>query len=85
MLPTRQHIPGEPKSTDIPQELEALADSLVHPLVVQTGITCDSDGNWALFVTVPKTTSIPIPDLEAMCAGFPIVYEAESDEPRIPY
>ena len=85
MLPPTLHIPGEPKSADPPAELLTLCDTLTHPLVRRTGITCDAKGNWALLASVPKTTNVPIPVLEAMCGGFPVVYEAEPDEPLRPY
>ena len=85
MLPPKLHIPGEPKSADPPAELLTLCDSLKHPLLRRTGITCDAKGNWALLASVPKTTNIPVSDLEALCDGFPVVYEAEPDEPLRPY
>jgi hypothetical protein len=85
MHPPKLHIPGEPKSADPPVELLTLCDSLTHPLLRRTGITCDSQGNWALLASVPKTTNVPIPALEALCGGFPVVYEAEPDEPLQPY
>ncbi len=85
MLPPTLHIPGEPKSADPPAELLTLCDTLTHPLVRRTGITCDAKGNWALLASVPKTTNVPIPVLEAMCGGFPVVYEAEPDEPLRPF
>jgi hypothetical protein len=39
------------------------------------------EGDWALYVTVQKGTSIPLKELEAQAAGFPIVY---GTEPKLP-
>ncbi|MEI8379112.1 MAG: hypothetical protein WCJ09_03220 [Planctomycetota bacterium] len=81
MLAPAIHIPGLPKTPDPPKSLVELSESLKHPLVIRTGVTCDQSGQWALYVTVPKHVNIPIPDLEAKCLGFPVAYEAEPDEP----
>ena len=34
-------------------------------------------------LTVPRDASVPIPAVEAQAKGFPVVYEAEPDEPPI--
>ena len=85
MRPTATHIPGEPRNAEPPAALVALSERLQHPLVKRTGITATRNGDWALYVTVPKTTEVPLPDLEAMAQGFPVVYEAEPDEPLVPF
>jgi hypothetical protein len=83
MKPVRTHTPGAPVDPTPPDRLLALADKLKDPLVVQTGVTTTADGKWALFVTVPRDASVPIPTVEAQAKGFPVVYEAEPDEPPI--
>ena len=85
MLPPVQHIPGTPQSPEPPEELLEIADRITHPFVRRTGISTTADGRWALFVTVPKATEVPLPDLEAQAHPFPVVYEAEPDEPLRPF
>lgn len=84
MLPKNQHIPGQPETSDIPEALLQLCDEIEHPLIRQKGISCTEDGKWALYVTVPKLTQVPLADLESRCMGFPVVYEAEPDSPITP-
>jgi hypothetical protein len=84
MRPKKHHIPGEPRTPDPPDALIELSEKIQHPLVKRTGITCTTDGRWALYVTVPKNTDVPLPDLESRTGGFPVVYEAEPDEPLRP-
>lgn len=81
MRPVRTHTPGSPTSEEPPERLVELTDRVRHPLVRQSGLTCTADGRWAMFVTVPKETEVPIPAVEAQAAGFPVVYEAEPDTP----
>jgi hypothetical protein len=85
MRPKAIHQPGKPRTDDPPAALVTLSERITHPLVRRTGVTVTSDGRWALYVTVPKTTDVPLPDLEARTGGFPVVYEAEPDEPLRPY
>jgi len=82
--PKKQHIGGEPPTPDPPQALIDLSERITHPLVKRTGITTTEDGRWALYVTVPKTTDVPLHDLESQAGGFPVVYEAEPDRPLRP-
>lgn len=84
MRPKKHHMPGEPSTPDPPDALIELSEKIQHPLVKRTGITCTTDGRWALYVTVPKNTDVPLPDLESRTGGFPVVYEAEPDEPLRP-
>jgi hypothetical protein len=85
LLPKKHHLPGEPCTDEPPDELVKLADTIQHPLVKRTGITCTEKGEWALYVTVPKKQQVPLADLEAKCKGFPVVYEAEPDKPLRPH
>jgi hypothetical protein len=80
----RSHNPGEPRSPEPPRALVELSESIEHPLVRRTGITTTKDGQWALYVTVPKATKTPLKDLEAQTRGFPVVYETEPDKPLRP-
>lgn len=80
----KAHTPGEPVSPDPPAALIELSETIEHPLVRKTGITTTEDGRWALYVAVPKTTEVPLPDLEARTGGFPVVYDDEPDEPLRP-
>jgi hypothetical protein len=61
--------------------LIALAETIRDPLVRQAGVTTTTDGRWALYVTVPGDAAVPIPGIESQADGFPVVYEAEPDEP----
>jgi hypothetical protein len=81
MKPVRTHTPGTPTSPSPPDKLLELADTIKDPLVVQSGVTTTADGKWALYVTVPGNASVPIRSVEAHAAGFPVVYEAEPQEP----
>ena len=81
MKPVRIHRPGTPVTTEPPDRLVALADTVSDPLVTQCGITTTTDGRWALYVTVPADATVPIASLEQGADGFPIVYEAELPEP----
>jgi len=81
MKPVRIHRPGAPTSTEPPDRLLNLADTLTDPSVVQCGITTTRDGRWALYVTVAAHTNVPIASVERGAEGFPVVYEAESSEP----
>jgi hypothetical protein len=85
VLPQKSHMPGEPKTDEPPERLVALAEQITHPLVRRSGVTTTADGEWALYVTVPATTEVPLPDLESATHGFPVVYEAEPDEPLRPF
>ena len=64
-----------------PGRLVKLAETIQHPLVTQSGVTTTTDGQWALYVTVPKDATVPIEDVETHAEGFPVVYEAEPKEP----
>jgi len=75
------HSPGVPVDPEPPDRLVELANTIADPLVVQSGVTTTADGKWALYVTVPRDCSVPISSVERSAAGFPVVYEAEPDEP----
>lgn len=81
MKPVLTHRPGSPADPEPPDRLLKLAESVQDPLVVQSGVTTTTDGQWALYVTVPKDASVPIKSVENQAAGFPVVYEAEAKEP----
>lgn len=77
------HIPGLPLSPEPPEGLLSLADSLTHPCVTRVGLTTTAEGEWALMVRVRRGTAIPLPDLEQQCSPYPIVYQAEPDDPPV--
>jgi hypothetical protein len=81
MRPVAIHVPGEPTEPEPPEHLLELSGRLHHPLVMQCGITTTRQGHWALYVTVPCDTSVPIDEIESQAAGFPVVYEAEPATP----
>lgn len=81
MRPVRTHAPGPAVTPDPPEKLVAATDALRHPLVQECGLTTTTDGRWAVFVTVPKDATVPIPAVESQAAGFPVVYEAAPTEP----
>src|SRR5947209_4242210 len=81
MKPVRTHRPGEPSDPEPPGKLIDLAETLRDPLVRQSGVTTTADGRWALYVTVPGDAVVPIPTVESQASGFPVVYEAEPEEP----
>lgn len=81
MRPIRTHHPGAPADPEPPRRLVELAEAVRDPLVRQSGLTTTADGRWALYVTVPGDAAVPIPAVERQAAGFPVVYEAEPDEP----
>ena len=85
MRPVKVHIPGSPKSETPPKKLLELIDRYQpQPPVIRCGLTATVDGRWALYVTVPADTEIPLAAVEESGKGFPIVYEAEPDEPIRP-
>jgi hypothetical protein len=81
MYPIRTHHPGVPPNPEPPERLIELADTVRDPLVIQSGVTTTADGRWALYVTVPADATVPIPSVERQAGGYPVVYEAEPDEP----
>jgi hypothetical protein len=81
MKPVRIHRPGKPADPKPPDQLLQLAEAIRDPLVRRSGITTTADGRWALYVTVPRDAAVPIPGVESLAGGFPVVYEAEPDEP----
>lgn len=81
MKPVRTHRPGVPASPEPPDRLLVLADAVRDPHVVQSGVTTTADGRWALYVTVPTNADVPIPAVESQAGGYPVVYEAEPEEP----
>ncbi|MEZ0388733.1 MAG: hypothetical protein ACAI34_16795 [Verrucomicrobium sp.] len=83
--PYGTHRPGEPTSETPPPDLVALAESLHHPLVRTSGITCTEDGRWALYVTVPDEAQVPLPEVEAATGGLPVVYESAAPGPAQAY
>lgn len=48
-------------------------------------MTTTMDGRWALHVNVPRTTQVPLADIEALAGGIPVVYVAAPDEPARAY
>ncbi len=74
---TRRHVPGRPTSADPPQRLVEIASAVVHPDVTRTGLTTTKAGEWALFVRLRRGARTPVPEIAALAAGYPIVYEDE--------
>lgn len=81
MKPVRTHRPGAPVTTEPPDRLVALADTVNDPLVTQCGITTTTDGRWALYVTVSANAVVPIASVEQGADGFPVIYEAQLRDP----
>ncbi len=81
MKPIRLHRPGVPTEPEPPDRLVELAGTVRSPSVVQAGVTTTREGRWALYVTVPSDATVPLADVEAQAAGYPVVYEAEPPEP----
>ncbi len=81
MKPIRLHHPGVPTEPEPPDRLVELAGAVRSESVVQSGVTTTQDGRWALYVTVPANATVPLADVEAQAAGYPVVYEAQPTEP----
>jgi hypothetical protein len=88
MYPKQGHRPGKPRTPNPPAELDAVIAGLDELLkqgrmktVRRVGMTTTEDGQWAVFVTVPSTTQVPLAEVEASTHGFPIVYDTEPDKP----
>ena len=81
MKPVRVHHPGEPSDPDPPEKLIELSEKIQDPIIRQSGVTTTAKGCWALYVTVPRETEVPVADIEKQADGFPVVYEAEPEEP----
>ena len=81
MKPVRTHRPGTPTHPEPPERLLKLAERIRDPVVVRSGVTTTADGQWALYVTVPRDATVPIASVETQAGGFPVVYEAEPKEP----
>jgi hypothetical protein len=79
MNPHSPHIPGPPKSPEPPRQLVEIADALSHPAVSRVGLTTTADGRWALMIRIRPGTPLPLKEVEAICADYPIVYQ---EEPR---
>lgn len=80
MKPVRIHCPGLPSDPQPPVRLIQLADSIQDPLIQQAGITT-ADGRKAVYVTVSANTPVPIASVQGQAGGFPVVDEADPDEP----
>lgn len=85
MRPPTIHIPGEPSSEQPPEELLKVVDTFSHPMVHHSALTCDAEGNWALLLAVPGSTSVPVKELEEAYPGIRIVYEAQPEQPLQPF
>lgn len=82
MFPKKFHSPAQPKDSNPPPSLVALVDQHKFPLpVIRSGLTATSQGEWALLVSVPSSTVVPIPELETAAHGFPVIYVEEPDKP----
>lgn len=85
MRPAKVHIPSTPKLDTPPKKLLTLIDRYQpQPPVIRWGLTATNDGRWALLVTVPADTEVPLAAVETSGEGFPVVYEAEPNEPIFP-
>jgi len=73
----RRHVPGRPTSPEPPERLVKIASALVHPDVTRAGVTTTSKGEWALFVRLRPGTRTPVPEIAALAADYPVVYEDE--------
>jgi hypothetical protein len=85
MRPPAVHRPGPAPDGEPPAALVKLANTLKHPEARSVGVSTTKDGRWALYVVVPARTDVPLPDLEAACGGFPVVYAAAPDKPARAY
>ena len=81
MKPVRVHRPGTPADPEPPDRLVKIAERVADPHVIQSGVTTTGDGEWALYVTVPASATVPIASVERQAEGFPVVYEAEPESP----
>lgn len=85
MRPVLVHRPGQPSSPTPPERLAAIVDHFrPQPPVVRWGLTVTRDGRWALLVSVPAKTNVPLAAVESASGGFPVVYEVEPDQPIVP-
>lgn len=75
--------PGAPLSPSPPSDLLKLADSLSHPLVVQSGITTTPNGRWALLVRVRSGVAIPLCEVDQAAGEHPVVYQQAPDSPQV--
>lgn len=62
-----------------PKSLIDISERFEHPCVAQTGVTLTADGRWALYVQLRKGTRQPVPDVERLAGGFPVVYDEEPE------
>jgi hypothetical protein len=85
MRPVTLHIPSPPQDTVPPPELANAALSFKDPSFQQVGLTSTVEGQWAALVIVPPDTEVPIARIETFFAPYPVIYEAGSVEPLIPY
>lgn len=85
MRPVENVVAGQPDG-DAPVELTRLVDDYrPQPPVVCWGLTTTPDGRWALLVTVPAATEVPLEEVERTAGGFPVVYQVEPAEPLRPF
>ena len=73
------HIPSEPKQATPPAALER---AVAHPPpenVVQLGLTTTREGEWALLARVAPQVRTPIPAVELLAHGHPVVYQATNN------
>jgi hypothetical protein len=71
----QEHIPGVPKESTPPADLQEAAQTIAHDSVAQVGLTTTREGDWALLVRVKPDAAYPIPEIESQVSGHPVIYQ----------
>jgi hypothetical protein len=82
------HVPAPPKTAEPPVRLAETIKALnhfgvVHPGIVNVGLTTTASGAWAAIVRVHRGTATPISDVDHQFTGFPVIYEIAPDQPAV--
>ena len=82
MKPVIENSPGTPVTDSPPEQLLHRIDVFrPESPVARWGLTTTANGEWGVYVTVPRDTEVPLPRLELRFEGYPVVYEAEPEQP----
>jgi hypothetical protein len=77
-------MPSKPSTPSPPPRLQRVkAEAVKHPAVARAGFTTTEDGKWALKLWLKRGEQAPLKDLEAQCAGVPVVYDEEPEFPPV--
>jgi hypothetical protein len=73
--------PAPPRNPEPPAALKRLAETLKDPRVANTGLTTNSEGEWALLLRLYDLADAPIAEIESQSGGAPVIYAPTGKRP----